>query len=734
MFDFRRAGALIAATTTTAVVLTATPFVSAAEADQVTIDVANITDFHGRLKANLTKDKETGALTPKSTDEMGAANVAGIMNYLRGQNPNTIVTSSGDNQGGSAFVSFISDDKYTMDFINAIGTDGSAVGNHEFDKGYKDLIDRIVPGTNDKQLGANIFVDGKQTVKPYTIVEKDGVKVALVGTTSNLTPEKSSPANVAGIDFKDSAEQVNVEAKKIKDNGEADMVIALIHDPADTSSPKLDPKYVDFVFGGDDHIKRLDLNAAVPFAQSYEYGKVVTDVTFTYDKAEKKVVKVDAKQIDATQLADLGITPDPEVEKIVAEAEKISEERGQKVIATIDADFKRGSNPGDKPGTNRGTESTANNMLAQSAVAALSAFLDTKIDFGVMNAGGVRDDLSKGDVTYEQAATVQPFGNNIAVATLSGAAIKEALENQWRTAEAEAKSGRPRLDMGLSDNVSYTYNPNAERGNRILDIKINGESVDPKKDYTVAASTFLLDGGDGLINKDEVRDRNDVGYNDLQAFVDYLQTGNAKVREGQKDVGVVLPEGGLKAGEKNTIELTSLSYSSDGEAKASTVDVKLGGATGSATVNNDVTDADKGLGEQGRAKVEIEIPADASGAQTLEITTNAGTKVTLPVTVAAAPAPTPTPEPTPTQDPKPTPTPEPTPTQDPKPTNTTTTTSPAPTTAKGSSSSSDGSSSNGSSNAPLAVIIAGVVALLSVLAVFLAGPIDSILGPIAKIS
>ena len=193
MFDFRRAGALIAATTTTAVVLTAAPFAAAAEADQVTINVANITDFHGRLKYNpsttTVKDaagnpvldengKEVKEITPKAGDEMGAANVAGIMNYLREQNPNTIVTTSGDNQGGSAFVSFISDDKYTMDFIKAIGTDGSAVGNHEFDKGYQDLIDRIVPGTNDKQLGANIFVDGEQPVKPYTIVEKEGVKVA----------------------------------------------------------------------------------------------------------------------------------------------------------------------------------------------------------------------------------------------------------------------------------------------------------------------------------------------------------------------------------------------------------------------------------------------------------------------------------------------------------------------------------------------------------------------------
>lgn len=628
MFHFRRAGALIAATTTTAVVLTATPFAAAAEADQVTINVANITDFHGRLKANL-------STTPKAGDEMGAANVAGIMNYLRQQNPNTIVTSSGDNQGGSAFISFISDDKYTMGFLNAMGTDGSAVGNHEFDKGYKDLIDRIVPGTNGKQLGANIFVAGKQPVQPYTIVEKEGVKVALVGTTSNLTPQKSSPANVAGVEFTDSAEQVNVEAKKLKESGEADLVIALIHDPADTSAAKLNPDYVDFAFGGDDHIRRLELNpdGTVPYAQSHEYGKVVTDITFTYDKAKDELVKVEGQQIDASQLQTLGITPDPGVAAIVAEADKIATELGQKVVATIDADFKRGSNPGDKPGSNRGTESTANNMLAQSAVAALSAFLGTKIDFGVMNAGGVRDDLAKGDVTYEQAAAVQPFGNDIAVATLSGAAIKEALENQWQTEEAVEKSGRPRLDMGLSDNVSYTYSPNAERGNRILDIKINGESVDPNKDYTVAASTFLLDGGDALINTDEVRDRNDVGYNDLQAFVDYLQSGEAKVRAGQKDVGVVLPEGGLKAGQKNTITLASLSYSSEGEPKAATVTAKLGETEATAKVDNEVTDADKGLGEQGRATVELDIPAGVSGEQTLNITTDAGTNVSLPVTV-----------------------------------------------------------------------------------------------------
>ena len=634
MFSFRRAGSLIAATTTSAVVLAGVPFAGAAEADQVKISVANITDFHGRLEANVQADKKTGKADPKKS-EMGAANIAGIMNYLRGQNPNTIVTSSGDNQGGSAFISAISGDKYTMEFLNAIGTAGSAVGNHEFDKGYSDLKDRIVPGTNDKQLGANVFLADKKTreLKPYEIVEVDGVKVALVGTTSNLTVSKSSPAHVEGLVFTDSADQVNKEAEELKKSGSADVVIALIHDPAAESAAKVDRKYVDFVFGGDSHIRDLDQAARPFYAQSYEYGKVVTDVDFTYDKQTREIVDLKAKQFDILDVEKLEIEPDAQVAEIVRQAKADSDELGKEVVATLNADFKRGSNPGEAPGTNRGTESTANNMIAQSAVAALANFLDKKIDFGIMNAGGVRDDLEAGEVTYKQAFSVQPFGNNIAVATVSGVAIKEMLENQWQTDEQVAASGRPRLDLGLSDNVSYTYNPDAPRGERILSITIDGEEVDPDKDYTVAGSTFLFDGGDNFLEKSKFRDRNDVGYNDLQAFIDYLKSGKAEVRKGQKDVGVVLPEGGLQAGAENEISLSSLSYSSEGEPQAKTVTVKIGDTTVTADVDNAVTDADKGYGEQGRATVTIELPEDVYKDENLVITTDAGTEISMPVEI-----------------------------------------------------------------------------------------------------
>ncbi len=701
MFPFRRAGALIAATTTTAVVLAGVPFAGAAEADQVKIRVANITDFHGRLAENISKDKATGALTPKPKDEMGAAYIAGIIDYIRSQNENTIVTTSGDNQGGSAFISAATGDEYTMKFVNAIGTNGSAVGNHEFDKGYKDLIDRIVPGTNNKQLGANIFVDGKQPVKAYEIVEIDGVKVALVGTTSNLTKSKSNPENVQGVEFTDSAEQVNKEAEALKKEGKADVVIALIHDPAKEASAKLKPEFVDFVFGGDTHERTLDTKANVPYAQSHEYGKVVTDLDFTYDKETGKIVGLDAKQYDATHLKELGVKPNADVAKIVDEARTAADKEGTKVVATVSDSFMRGSNLGGDPGSNRGTESTANNMIAQSALIALENFLGTELDFGIMNAGGVRADLAKGEVTYKQAFDVQPFGNDISVAKVKGSTLKEMLENQWKS----AKDDRPRLDIGLSDNVAYTYNPDAPQGERILNITIDGKDVDLDKEYSFAASSFLLSGGDAFIDPYKVIDRNDVGYNDLQAFIDYLTTGEAKVRSGQKDVGVVLPEGGLKAGEKNTIKLSSLSYSTEGEPKAETVTVKIGETTTEAKVNNEITDADKGYGEQGRATIEIDLPAELSGEQALTITTDKGTNVSMPVKVTAADKPVE--KPADKNDPK---------------------ENEVPTPGEKTDDKDAGSSVDGN----IGIIIGAVAGVLALMALLFAFPIDSFLGPIAK--
>ena len=173
---------------------------------------------------------------------------------------------------------------------------------------------------------------------------------------------------------------------------------------------------------------------------------------------------------------------------------------------------------------------------------------------------------------------------------------------------------------------------------KMIDVTIDGDALDPAADYKVATATFLFEGGDGFIAPADVRDLTDVGYLDITAFSDFLKSDNAELREGQAEVGIVGLEN-LKAGEEATLELSSLNYSSAGEPMATIVTVELAGVTETVEIDNSLTDADTGLGENGRATVTLDVPADAVGAQTLTITTDAGTDISVPVTVAEGGAP-----------------------------------------------------------------------------------------------
>ncbi|WP_257202205.1 bifunctional metallophosphatase/5'-nucleotidase [Corynebacterium cystitidis] len=657
MSKFRRAGRLIAATTTSVLVLSFV-VVANAQDNTVTISIANVTDFHRHLEDGIpgtteaikkwVNDPKLQAEKPRPTyigTEMGAANIAGLLEYVNQDADYSLKTTSGDNVGGTAFVSSIANDEPTIDTLNAMGIDVNAAGNHEFDQGQDDLMNRLVPRHDSKILAANVYKsDGTRLLAPSEVYDFGGVKLGVVGTTSNLTPRKVSPGGIIGLDFRDASAEANAEAKRLKESGDADIVIVLQHDPAEVDYKKFDAEYVDFLFGGDTHLQQLDTEADVPYAQSWEYGKLVSDLDITYDRTTGEIVELTVEQYDAEDFVNLAaeglVAPDAEVAKIVEAAVAEANVRGKEVIANVDQSFYRGSNPDASPGSNRGVESTANNLLAESNRQALDAFLGGGvIDFGVMNAGGVRDDLPAGDVTVEQAHTIQPFGNELSYATLSGQAILDAMERQWQDYIVDAMpGGRPRLSMGVSDNVDYIYDPNKPFGERISYVTIDGKPLDPAADYKVATATFLFEGGDGFINPDDVRDQVNVGYMDVTAFIDYLKSGNATVRNGQGEVGVILPTEGLKAGQTNTVELTSLNYSTDGEPLANTVTLRIGETEVTTNIDNSTTDDDKGFGEFGRATVDISLPGELSGEQTLTVITDAGTDISMPVQVAEAAA------------------------------------------------------------------------------------------------
>ncbi|WP_232501641.1 bifunctional metallophosphatase/5'-nucleotidase [Corynebacterium jeikeium] len=607
----------------------------AAEADQVSLNIIGVTDFHGHL--SQAKDRKGEIIEP------GAAVMACYVNKEREGNPNTSFVSAGDNIGGSPFESSILKDKPTLDALNAMGLEASAVGNHEFDKGWSDLKDRVgVNGDKDAKfpyLGAN--VKGSD-MAPSTVIEKGGVKIGYVGTITADTPNLVSPDGIQGLSFSEPVAATNAEAKRLKESGEADVVIGLVHEGMDNTKFSQD---VDAVIAGHTHVLRK-LDGKPVLVQPANYGMDLADIDIVYDKAAKKVVSVTAENRTAKDMMDVcGDTPDEDVAKIVSAAKESAKTEGEKVVTTLKNDFYRGANSDGESGGNRGTESSLNSMIADATLYGVNKLTDLKADLGVMNAGGVRADLASGDVTYAEAFAVQPFGNSLGVVEITGEQLKQALEQQWKPGGERAM-----LALGLSKNVQYAYDPDAEQGKRITYVSVNGKPLDPSKKYRVAGSSFLLNGGDSF-DAFKGGKFQDAGQMDIDVFNRYLKDNkDIAVRPNQTSVGVKLSGAAVeeaKATDKAlnssvlapkkdvTVNLSSLSYTGK-EEKPTTATAKFLRCEGkkavtvgeaSAEMDNTVTD---GLDETGKATVNLTVPEEAAF---LQITTDAGSELNYPISV-----------------------------------------------------------------------------------------------------
>lgn len=617
--------AAVATASVSALALSGLPVARTQEAAPARFTVANITDFHGRWAFD-SKGEIPGALNLKCELDK-AEEAAGADSFA--------FTSSGDNIGASPFASMVLDDEPTIDVLDQMGLDVSAVGNHEFDKGAADLVERVAPGAEWTYLAAG--ADGiDDSIRPYVIKELGGAKVAFIGSVTKDMPSLVSPAGIEGITWNDPVESINKVADELTESGEADVVVALPHEGNIDASAWSDN--VDVVFMGHTHqfVEPADTHPLVLQAGSYSKG--LATISLSYDKATDKIT---ADSVSLKREGDLMAcdTQDnlaaryPEIHATITEAQAAAEEQGAQQIGELDRSLYRGANADEESGSNRGVESQLNNLLADVAKWGVSKNSSVAPEIGVMNAGGVRDDLLEGPVTYAEAFSVQPFGNELTYTTLKGSDFKEALEQQWKTT-----GERPVLSLGVSDNVSYTYDETRPQGERITSVLVDGEPLDPNRDYIVAGSTFLLTGGDGFTALTKGTDNANLGYTDIQGWTEYLKAylggdDTLAPRTGQAGVAVHVQEP-LKAGAEATIDLSSLIYTQGETAK--TVTVTLGDA--SATADIDTTYNPANLGEAGKATATLTVPAGLSGEQELRVTTDAGTDVWVPVTVEGTPA------------------------------------------------------------------------------------------------
>ncbi|WP_336645846.1 ExeM/NucH family extracellular endonuclease [Microbacterium sp. USHLN186] len=608
----------------------------------VSIDIATINDFHGRIEAD-------GA-------SAGAAVLAGAVAQVRKENPNTIFAAAGDLIGASTFTSFIQNDEPTIDALNLAGLDVSAAGNHEFDQGWVDLRDRVQDRADWEYIAANVFLTetGQPALAPAWVKELDGVRVGFVGAVTEDLPSLVSPDGIADLEVRSIVDSVNAVADDLRDgdpaNGEADVVILLVHEGATTvelDSITPDTPLGEIVYGVDGDVDaivsahtHLAYNHVIdgrPVVSAGQYGENLGVMNLQVDRDSKELLSIKneirplASKVDDKWVANYPAVPG--VQAIVDEAKAEADVLGAVKVGDITADFNR-ARQSDGKTENRGGESTIGNFVADVQQWATGA------DIALMNPGGIRANLTyassgagdpDGNVTYREAATVQPFANTLVTLQLTGAQVKKVLEEQWQPAGAS----RPFLKLGVSKGLSYTYDPTAAQGERITSITLNGAPIDSQASYAVVANSFLAAGGDNFVSFREGTAKKDTGKIDLQSMVDWFsENGTATPDLTQRAVGASFspaPDAdGYRVGDQVTVALSSLAFSTS-EQKPTEVSFSLGDTVlGTATVDPAVVDT---LDEAGRATFEFTVPDGAAG-QPLVATPNVGGPVTLPFLVA----------------------------------------------------------------------------------------------------
>jgi 2',3'-cyclic-nucleotide 2'-phosphodiesterase (5'-nucleotidase family) len=512
----------------------------------VPMQMLGINDFHGHL------DPPPASAAVQTSV---AGRLSGVVNALRAEVPGTAFVSAGDNIGASPFLSAVAQDAPTLDVLNAMGLDVSAVGNHEFDRGYADLAGRVRDRAAFPYLGANVEGESPELQSSYVMTNAAGVRIGFIGVVTAETASLVAPAGIAGITFSDPVAAANREAARLTDgdesNLEADVVVLLAHEGAATAATTPEQcatiaaaqdafgriirdssSAIDVILGGHTHL-RVDCEypnpggkgSVRPVLEAAQYGTALARLRFSYDVLADRIGGVDGQIVALTEVAFPGVT-DPAVEALVDRAEAAAFELGSPVIGTITTDIRRASTSAGAE--DRGAESVLGNFIADVQLEAANQPGRPGADIAFMNPGGLRADFlvadiynqeQPGQVTVGEAGAVQPFANTLFTLRLTGAQVKQVLEEQYQP----AGSTRPFLALGVSRGFFFRYDDAAPAGSRISGITLNGNPLDPAGSYRIVTNSFLASGGDNFATLATGSDRTDTGLDDLTALIQYFE-------------------------------------------------------------------------------------------------------------------------------------------------------------------------------------------------------------------
>ncbi|GMM90328.1 bifunctional UDP-sugar hydrolase/5'-nucleotidase UshA [Vibrio fortis] len=511
------------------------------------LTVLHTNDHHGRFWQN--KYGEYGMAARKTLiDE--------LREEIRAEGGSVLLLSGGDINTGVP-ESDLQDAEPDFKGMNKIGYDAMALGNHEFDNSL-DVLAKQIDWANFPMLSANIYdkATGERKFQAYEMFEKQGIKIAVIGLTTEDTAKIGNPEFIAGIDFRDPKEEAKELIAELKETEKPDLIFAVTHmghyengqrgvnAPGDVALARyLNEGDLDMIVGGHSQEPvcmegpnvakknfkpgdecKPDVQNGTYIVQAHEWGKYVGRADYEFRNGElemvsydlipvnlKKKVKIDGKK--QRVLIQDEIAQDPELLEFL----RPFQEQGQAQLEVKIAET-NGKLEGDR-NVVRFQQTNLGRLIATSHMER------AKADFAVMNSGGVRDSIEAGEVTYKDVLTVQPFANILTYTDMTGAEVLDYLNV---VATKPIDSGAYAQFAGISMTV--------ENG-KVSNVFIGGKQLRLDETYRFTVPSFNAAGGDGYPKLTGHPGYVNTGFVDAEVLKEYLEA-NSPV-----DVNAYAPSG-----------------------------------------------------------------------------------------------------------------------------------------------------------------------------------------------
>ncbi len=499
----------------------------------VKLTVLHTNDHHGRFWKNA--DGEYGMAARKTLLDQVRSEVQAAGGY-------TLLLDGGDINTGVP-ESDTQDAEPDFKGMKLLGYDAMALGNHEFDKPLPVLAKQMA-WAGFPMLSANIYKDGQRMFKPYAMFERGGLKIAVLGLTTDDTAKMVDPANVVGIEFRKPASEAAALIPELKK--QAHIVIAATHMghyPNGTRGVNAEGdvemarqvKGLDLIVGGHSQnpvcmLDQLNRNEAYQpggpckpdqqngtwIVQAHEWGKYVGRADFEYANGALTLVKYELIPINLKKIVKAADGKDT---KVFA-ATEIKEDAA--TLAFLQPYQDKGRAELDKVVGESDGKLEGDRTIVRAQPTNLGVFIASvmqqraKADLAIMNAGGIRDSLPAGKLSYKDVIKVQPFGNMLAYVDLSG---KELMDYLNAAAKMTAGSGAFAHFSGVQLTIE---------GGAVKAATIQGAAIDPAKTYRLALNNFQANGGDGYPKLSNHPGYVNTGFVDADVMREYLSKNAIK--------------------------------------------------------------------------------------------------------------------------------------------------------------------------------------------------------------